>query len=79
MLIIDGSRGEGGGQILRTALSLSLLTQIPFRIERIRAGRAAPGLSRQHLLAVVAAMRIGGAHVEGAEFGLKRSCFGLGL
>ena len=48
MLTIDGSQGEGGGQILRTSLALALVTGQPFRIERIRAGRAKPGLLRQH-------------------------------
>src|SRR5579871_6726280 len=46
---IDGSMGEGGGQILRTSLSLSLITGKPFRIENIRAKREKPGLLRQHL------------------------------
>jgi RNA 3'-terminal phosphate cyclase (ATP) len=55
MLTIDGSAGEGGGQILRTALWLSLVTGQPFRIEKIRAGRQKPGLMRQHLTAVQAA------------------------
>ena len=67
MLQLDGSRGEGGGQILRTSLSLSLLTRTPFRISRIRAGRAKPGLLRQHLTAVQAAAEIGGAETSGAE------------
>ena len=66
MLTIDGSQGEGGGQILRTALALSLVTGTPFRIERIRAGRAKPGLLRQHLTAVNAAVAVGAAEVEGA-------------
>ena len=52
MLTIDGSLGEGGGQILRTALSLSMITGEPFRIERIRAKRKKPGLLRQHLTCV---------------------------
>ncbi len=66
MLTIDGARGEGGGQILRTALSLALVTGTAFRMERIRAGRRQPGLLRQHLTAVNAAAEIGGAEVEGA-------------
>ena len=69
MISIDGSRGEGGGQILRTALALSLATGAPFRIERIRAQRKKPGLMRQHLTAVQAAVAIGRAAVEGAAIG----------
>ena len=69
MLLIDGSQGEGGGQILRTALGLSLVTGTAFRIEKIRAGRAKPGLLRQHLTAVNAATVIGDALVDGAELG----------
>lgn len=67
MLTIDGSQGEGGGQILRSALSLSLVTGKPFRIERVRAGRRRPGLLRQHLTAVRAAAEIGQAQVSGDE------------
>ena len=66
---LDGSQGEGGGQILRTALTLSMITGIPFRIERIRAKRRKPGLLRQHLTAVNAAAQICGAQVKGAELG----------
>ena len=66
MIVIDGSEGEGGGQVLRTALALSALTAQPFRVERLRARRARPGLRRQHLTAVRAAARISGARVEGA-------------
>ena len=66
---IDGSFGEGGGQILRTSLALSLLTGRPFRIKNIRAGRQKPGLSRQHLVAVRAASEISQAKVDGASIG----------
>jgi RNA 3'-terminal phosphate cyclase (ATP) len=66
---IDGSVGEGGGQILRSALTLSLVTGRPFRIDHIRAGRAKPGLLRQHLTAVHAAASISGARVSGADLG----------
>lgn len=65
MIEIDGSRGEGGGQILRTSLGLSLLTGTPVRLFNIRAGRQKPGLMRQHLTAVQAAARVGCAQVEG--------------
>ena len=70
MLTIDGSFGEGGGQILRSALALSLVTGRPFRLENIRARRQKPGLLAQHLTAVRAAAAIGGAQVEGAALGL---------
>ena len=71
MLVIDGSQGEGGGQVLRTSLALSLVTQTPFRMENVRAGRAKPGLMRQHLTAVKAAAEVGRASVSGAEVGSK--------
>jgi len=67
LLTIDGSLGEGGGQVLRTALSLSLVTGRAFRIERIRAGRAKPGVLRQHFTAVQAAAAVGQARVAGAS------------
>lgn len=66
---IDGARGEGGGQILRTSLALSMITGKPLRMRRIRAGRAKPGLRRQHLAAVHAAARLCNAHVRGDEVG----------
>jgi RNA 3'-terminal phosphate cyclase (ATP) len=69
MLHLDGSAGEGGGQILRTALGLSLVTGTPFTIDRIRAGRERPGLQRQHLAAVRAAADIGRADIRGAAVG----------
>ncbi|MBI1190588.1 MAG: RNA 3'-terminal phosphate cyclase [Tepidisphaera sp.] len=75
MIYIDGSQGEGGGQILRSALSLSMLTGTPFRIEKIRAGRAKPGLMRQHLACVIAAREICGGGVEGAEVGSQALTF----
>lgn len=75
LLTIDGSLGEGGGQVLRTALSLSLVTGRAFRIERIRAGRAKPGLLRQHLTAVQAAAAVGQARVAGAEIGSQTLTF----
>lgn len=69
MLELDGSRGEGGGQILRTSIALAMVTGTAVRIRNIRARRSKPGLMRQHLVAVQAAARIGGARVEGAEIG----------
>lgn len=71
-LELDGAQGEGGGQILRSALTLSMITGTPFRIERLRAKRAKPGLLRQHLTAVQAAAEISGAQVAGAEPGSQR-------
>lgn len=75
MIIIDGSQGEGGGQILRTSLSLSIVTGKPLRIFNIRAGRKKPGLKRQHLTAVQAAAQISGAEVQGAEIGSRDLMF----
>lgn len=68
-LEIDGSQGEGGGQILRSALTLSLVTGRPVRLTRIRAGRDKPGLMRQHLTAVRAAAEVGNARLVGDEVG----------
>lgn len=68
-LEIDGARGEGGGQILRTSLALSVLAGRPVSFVRVRAGRAKPGLQRQHLVAVEAAAGICGGRVEGAALG----------
>lgn len=75
MIALDGAQGEGGGQILRSALSLSMITGLPFTITGIRAGRAKPGLLRQHLTAVKAAAEICRATVEGAELGSQRLLF----
>jgi len=75
MLVIDGSHGEGGGQILRTSLALSLVTGTPFRIEKIRAGRSRPGLQRQHLTAVLAASQVGNATTDGAALGSQELVF----
>ncbi|MGO4156780.1 RNA 3'-terminal phosphate cyclase [Cupriavidus sp. YAF13] len=69
MIEIDGSYGEGGGQILRTALSLAMVTGTPVHIANVRARRSKPGLMRQHLTAVVAAQAISGARTEGAAIG----------
>jgi RNA 3'-terminal phosphate cyclase (ATP) len=79
VISIDGSMGEGGGQVLRSSLALSLLTLAPLRISKIRAGRARPGLMRQHLVAVQAATRISGAEVSGAELGSSELVFRPGI
>lgn len=65
MIIIDGSEGEGGGQIVRNACALSLVTGKPFRITNVRGGRQKPGLMRQHVTAIEAACTIGSAVCEG--------------
>jgi RNA 3'-terminal phosphate cyclase (ATP) len=75
MITIDGSFGEGGGQIIRTSLALSLITGKPFRIYNVRARRARPGLQPQHLLAVNAAAEIGGAKADGAMVGSRELTF----
>jgi RNA 3'-terminal phosphate cyclase (ATP) len=69
MIELDGALGEGGGQILRTSLTLAMITGQPFRIRRIRANRSKPGLMRQHLVAVQAAAQVCGADVNGASLG----------
>ena len=75
IITIDGSQGEGGGQVLRSSLALSLVTGRPLVIEKIRAGRKKPGLLRQHLTAVLAAAEVSGAEVEGAALGSRRLVF----
>lgn len=75
MLHIDGSEGEGGGQILRTSLSLSMITGTPIRIRNIRAKRSRPGLMRQHQAAVQAAAQVSGARVEGVAVGSSEITF----
>lgn len=75
MITIDGSEGEGGGQVLRNACALSLVTGEPFTIDKIRAKRDQPGLMRQHLTAIEAACAIGGADCEGLELGSNRIVF----
>jgi RNA 3'-terminal phosphate cyclase (ATP) len=75
MIEIDGSEGEGGGQILRSSLSLAICTQQPFRITNIRANRDKPGLMRQHLTAVNAAAAICAGKLDGAELGSQHLTF----
>jgi RNA 3'-terminal phosphate cyclase (ATP) len=67
MIRIDGSVGEGGGQVLRTSLALSMVTGEPVRIVQVRAKRKQPGLKQQHLTALRAAAEVCGAGVAGDE------------
>ncbi len=69
MFTIDGSQGEGGGQIVRTSIALSALTGTPVRVEHVRAGRSKPGLMRQHLTAVRAAAEVCGGELVGDAIG----------
>ncbi|QNA87805.1 RNA 3'-terminal phosphate cyclase [Massilia sp. Dwa41.01b] len=75
MIELDGATGEGGGQILRTALTLSMITGQPFHIANIRANRPKPGLMRQHLVAVQAAAEVSGATVTHAQVGSTELTF----
>jgi RNA 3'-terminal phosphate cyclase (ATP) len=79
MIELDGSVGEGGGQILRTALTLSMITGQAFRIANIRANRPKPGLLRQHLTAVRAAAQVSNAIVDGAALGAGALSFSPGV
>ena len=79
MIEIDGSLGEGGGQIVRSSLALSMVTGTPVRLYNIRARRNNPGLARQHLTAVKAARQICGGGVEGAELHSRELTFGPGI
>jgi RNA 3'-terminal phosphate cyclase (ATP) len=74
-LHLDGSRGEGGGQVLRSALALAVATRTAVHIDRIRAARSRPGLMQQHLTAVRAAAAICDAQVEGATLGARSLTF----
>ena len=75
MMTIDGSFGEGGGQILRTSLSLAAITGTDVRFERIRANRPKPGLMRQHLACAKAVAEICGGELEGAELNSQALTF----
>lgn len=68
-VVVDGSLGEGGGQILRTSLSLAAILGMPVRVHSIRAGRPKPGLQRQHLVAAQAAAACCGGTLHGATLG----------
>jgi RNA 3'-phosphate cyclase len=74
-VLIDGSEGEGGGQLLRTSLALSMVTGKPFEMIHVRAKRPKPGLQAQHLQALLAAQQICAAIVEGASKGSLRLRF----
>ena len=75
MITIDGSSGEGGGQVLRTSLALSAITGQPVCVEHIRAGRRKPGLQPQHLTGVLAAAKVCNATVEGAKLNSQTLTF----
>lgn len=75
MITIDGSEGEGGGQVLRISCALSLITGEPFTIENIRGKRAKPGLMRQHLTSIQAACEISGSDCDGLEMGSSKITF----
>lgn len=75
MIIIDGSEGEGGGQVVRNACALSLVTGKPVRIENVRGRRSKPGLMRQHITAVEAACAIGNAECQGLHVGSSTLSF----
>ncbi|MEM6908867.1 MAG: RNA 3'-terminal phosphate cyclase [Pseudomonadota bacterium] len=75
MITIDGSEGEGGGQVLRYSAALSLITGEPFTITNIRGGREKPGMMRQHVTSIEAAAAIGGAEVSGLAVGSSEITF----
>ncbi|GAB4399870.1 MAG: RNA 3'-terminal phosphate cyclase [Anaerolineales bacterium] len=75
MIELDGAHGEGGGQILRSALALSILTSQPFRLYNLRANRSKPGLRPQHLAAVQAAAQISSAQTSGAALNSREITF----
>lgn len=75
MIAIDGSEGEGGGQVVRNACALSLVTGEAVRITHVRERRSKPGLMRQHVTAIEAACAIGGAECEGLTVGSSELCF----
>ena len=79
MITIDGSEGEGGGQVVRNACALSLVTGTPFRVVNVRGGREKPGLMRQHVTAIEAACAIGAGGVcEGVAVGAREITFRAG-
>ena len=72
---IDGSRGEGGGQLLRLSAALSAITGSPVRVNNIRAGRKRPGLGAQHVAALRVLARVCGARTEGVRRGSQNVLF----
>ncbi len=72
---VDGSFGEGGGQILRTAVAFSLIQQKPVRVVKVRAGREVPGLRQQHVSTLLAMKAISGAELRGVELGSTEVLF----
>ena len=78
MIEIDGSQGEGGGQIIRSSLALSAVTGKSIHLTNIRAGRKKPGLKRQHVTCVKAAAEICSATVDGAELNASEFTFDPG-
>ncbi len=75
MIDIDGSHGEGGGQLLRMAVALSAITRTPVTVRRIRAGRPNPGLAAQHVTALRAVAEFASAEVHGLEIGSAEVTF----
>lgn len=75
MIVVDGRTGEGGGQVLRSSLALSLVTGMPVRITHVRKKRDKPGLLRQHLTSLEAAVAISNASCEGAHLGSTEVTF----
>lgn len=75
MIEIDGSHGEGGGQLLRMAVALSAVTHQPVSVDRIRAGRPNPGLAAQHVTALRAVAELASAEVEGLAVGSPKIAF----
>ncbi|CAD7768213.1 RNA 3'-terminal phosphate cyclase [Candidatus Methanoperedenaceae archaeon GB37] len=75
MIVIDGSFGEGGGQIVRTAIALSAVTDTPIKIEKIRVGRSQPGLKAQHVKAIETVARLSRAEYHGVDIGSREITF----
>ena len=75
LITIDGRQGEGGGQVLRTALGLAMYRGVPVRVTGVRGGRVKPGLMRQHLACVRAACLLTGGRAEGDEMGSTEVTF----